>query len=117
MEKTLNLFWNKIENNFTENNHMFILLKIKYLNGQTLTIGNLQRLNLNNKKWDIDFLIEIIKLKSEYYNETQIESLILSYGFKEGKIKDKQESTFSGYIKIIIIIRFQILLIQWIMVK
>src|SRR6266852_6396479 len=32
-----------------------------------------------------------MKFKSEYYNETQIESLILSYGFKEGKIKNKDD--------------------------
>jgi hypothetical protein len=30
-----------------------------------------------------------MKFKSEYYNETQIESLIFSYGFKKGKIKNK----------------------------
>src|SRR6266849_1863557 len=42
-----------------------------------------------------------MKFKSEYYNETQIESLILSYGFKEGKIKNKDEtimfSKFNSY--------------------
>jgi len=30
-----------------------------------------------------------MEFKSEYYNETQIESFIISYGFKEGKIRDK----------------------------
>jgi hypothetical protein len=32
-----------------------------------------------------------MKFKSEYYNETQIESLIFSYGFKDGKIANKEE--------------------------
>ena len=30
-------------------------------------------------------------LKSEYYNETQIESIIFSYGFKEGKLLEKEK--------------------------
>jgi hypothetical protein len=32
-----------------------------------------------------------MKFKSEYYNETQIESLIFSYGFKDCKIANKEE--------------------------
>jgi hypothetical protein len=31
-----------------------------------------------------------MKFKSEYYNETQIESLIISYGFKSGKTQNKE---------------------------
>jgi hypothetical protein len=34
-----------------------------------------------------------MKFKSKYYNETQIESFIISYGFKEGKIKNKENLT------------------------
>jgi hypothetical protein len=30
-----------------------------------------------------------MKFKSEYYNETQIDSIIFSYGFKKGTIPDK----------------------------
>jgi len=30
---------------------MFILFKIKYVNGQTLSIGKVQRLNNNDKNW------------------------------------------------------------------
>src|SRR5580658_8008359 len=37
-----------------------------------------------------------MKFKSEYYNENQIESLIFSYGFKEGKIKNKDTLNFKG---------------------
>jgi hypothetical protein len=37
----------------------------------------------------MDFILENMKFKSEYYNETQIESFIISYGFKSGKIENK----------------------------
>jgi hypothetical protein len=42
-----------------------------------------------------------MKFKSEYYNETQIESIIISYGFKKGKIQNKEniitEVNFQNY--------------------
>src|SRR6266850_1032632 len=34
-------------------------------------------------------IIKLRKVKSEYYNETQIDSFIISYGFKEGIISEK----------------------------
>jgi hypothetical protein len=68
---------------------MFILLKIKYNNGEFSSIGGVQRLNKSDYSWYIDFVIEKMNFKSEYYNETQIDSIILSYGFKDGKIPSK----------------------------
>jgi hypothetical protein len=94
--KIFDQFWNKIVKDFTENNHMFILFKIKYVNGQTLSIGKLQRLNSNDKKWYSEFVVNFIELKASFYNDTQIESLIFSYGFKDGKVKNKQEITYNG---------------------
>jgi hypothetical protein len=44
-----------------------------------------------------------MEIKSEYYNETQIDSIIISYGFKEGKIENKNvnfqksDLTFQNY--------------------
>ena len=100
-EKLFNKFWVTIENNFTNVNHMFILLKIKYNNGDFVTIGKLQRLNFTDKQWFIDFIIDNMEFKSEYYNETQIESIIFSYGFKKGKIENKNaiksDLTFQKY--------------------
>jgi len=78
-----------IQSGFNKNNHLFILFKIKYNNGEFVTIGNLQRLNLTDKDWYINWIIDNMELKSEYYNETQIESLIFSYGFKDGEIPNK----------------------------
>lgn len=89
-EKYLNQFWNQIQDQFTENNHMFILFKIKYNNGEFSSIGKVQRINKNDKLWYIDYILETMKFKSEYYNETQIDLIIFSYGFKNEKIKNKQ---------------------------
>ena len=94
--KIFDQFWNKIVKDFTENNHMFILFKIKYVTGQTLSIGNVQRLNNEDKIWYSEFILNFIELKGSFYNETQIESLIFSYGFKDGKVENKQEITYNG---------------------
>ena len=84
-----NKFWKNIQSGFNKNNHLFILFKIKYNNGEFVTIGKLQRLNLSDKDWYINWIIDNMVFKSEYYNETQIESLIFSYGFKSGIIPNK----------------------------
>jgi hypothetical protein len=89
-ENNFNRFWKEIEKKFTENNHMFILFKIKYINGQTLSIGKVQRLNKIDKNWYSNFILAFIDLKNNYYNETPIESLIFSYGFKNEKLSEKE---------------------------
>lgn len=94
--KIFNQFWNKIDIYFSENNHMFILFKIKYVTGQTLSIGKVQRLNKNDKNWYSDFILNFIELKASFYNETQIESLIFSYGFKSGKVENKVDTIYNG---------------------
>ena len=87
-----NHFWNKVikDQQFNLNNHMFVLLKIKYKNNEIVTIGNLQRLNLVDKNWFFNWILNMMEYKSEYYNETQIDSLIFSYGFKDGKAPIKE---------------------------
>jgi len=92
----LNRFWDKIENEFTNDNHMFILFKIKYISGETLSIGKLQRLNKEDKSWYIQFMLDFIALKNEFYKESQIDSLIFSYGFKNGKAENKYAIPFRG---------------------
>ena len=101
LENSLNKLWEKTKDDFSENNHMFILFKIKYINGEFSSIGKVQRLNKNDKTWYIDFIIETMKFKSEYYNETQISSFMISYGFKEGLLKNKENiSTNVNFIEL-----------------
>ena len=80
------LFWESVKNQFNNNNHMFILLKIKYANNEFSTIGKVQRLTELDKDWYINWIINNMDFKSEYYTETQIDSITISYGFKSGKI-------------------------------
>jgi hypothetical protein len=85
-----NLFWEKVQQKFTENNHMFILFQLKYTNSDFVTIGQLQRLSINDKDWFFNWIINNMDFKSEYYNETAIKSFMFSYGFKDGKAPFKE---------------------------
>jgi hypothetical protein len=85
-----NVFWNKVKDEFTDNNHMFILFKVKYKGSDYATIGNLQRLTQNDREWYINWIINNMILKSEYYNETPVESFVFSFGFKDEKISEKE---------------------------
>jgi len=69
---------------------MFILFKIKYVNGEFATIGSLKRLSQNDKDWYINWIINNMEFKSEYYNETGVDQFIISYGFKQGRVENKK---------------------------
>jgi DNA polymerase type B, organellar and viral len=90
-QSKLDLFWAKTYQEFTDNNHMFILFKVKYNGSDYTTIGNLQRLNVEDKDWYLNWIINNMIMKSEYYNETSIESFIFSYGFKNDKISRREK--------------------------
>jgi hypothetical protein len=95
-EKYLNQFWSKVSVKFTDSNHMFILFKIKYQGSDYTTIGKLQRLNKNDINWYLNWIINNMIYKAEYYNETAIESIIFSYGFKKEKIENKIDAKTSN---------------------
>jgi hypothetical protein len=40
-----------------------------------------------------------MKFKSEYYNETPIETFIFSYGFKKGQIESKENLSYEGSVQ------------------
>ena len=93
-ESKFNTFWEKIEQEFSGNNHMFILFKVKYIGSDYVTIGKLQRLNFSDKDWYLNWIINNMILKSEYYNETPIVSFLFSYGFKNEKLSEKETINF-----------------------
>ena len=82
-------FTNSVSSKFTDSNHMYILFKIKYNTNEIITIGTLQRINLNDLNWYSNWIIKNMLIKSDDYNETGILELIFSFGFKNEVIQDK----------------------------
>jgi DNA polymerase type B, organellar and viral len=88
-ENLIKKFWNKIEYRFTNDNHLYLLFKIQYNDGNFASIGSLQRLNKDDLNWYIDFILSLVQFKSEYYKTNQIKEIIITYGFKNEKIPNK----------------------------
>ena len=86
----LNIFWSEImENKLTENQHIWLLFKLEWGNGQFSTIGKLQKLNIEDKNYYIEYILKYMDDKSDYYKEQALKSIIFSYTIKKGRAKDK----------------------------
>jgi hypothetical protein len=78
-----------MENKLSDNQHIWLLFRLQWSNSQFVTIGKLQKLNLEDKDYLFDFIINNMDDKSEYYREELLKSIIFSYTIKKGRAKDK----------------------------
>jgi hypothetical protein len=105
LNNTFNKFWSKIVETIKEDKHILILLRLQFNDDRIVTIGQLQKLNsIEYKKEWIDYILNIIELKTDYYIETPIKNIIYSYGIRKGKSsnlelknKNKQNVTTQLY--------------------
>jgi len=86
----LNKFWSDIvETKLSENQHMLFLFRLQWSDNQFVTIGNLQKLNNDDKDYIFDYLSEEIKNKGDYYLENSVISIVFSYGIRDGRTLEK----------------------------
>ena len=94
LKTTLTKFWSEIiEVNVSENQHILLLFRLQWSDNQFVTIGNLQRLNLEDKDYFLDFILDEIKNRGDYYLESSIISVVFSYGIRDGRTIEKQFNT------------------------
>lgn len=72
-----------------ENQHIWFLFRIKWADGTYSTIGKIQKLNKEDKDYILNTIINEIDDKSEYYQTTNMISMVFSYNIKNGRAKDK----------------------------
>jgi hypothetical protein len=90
LNNNLNKFWNEIvENKLSDNQHIWFLFRLKWADGTYVTVGKLQRLNKEDRDFILEFIINEIEDKSEYYKTTNIISMVFSYNIKNGRAKEK----------------------------
>ena len=90
LNNNLNKFWSEIvETKLSENQHIWLLYRIKWSNGDYVTIGKLQRLNKEDKTYISNFILNEIEDKSEYYKSSNMLAMIFSYNIKKGRAKEK----------------------------
>ena len=90
LESNLNKFWNDIVSpNVSEDQHIIFLFRIQWDDNQFATIGNLQKLNNDDKDYIFNYILDEIKDKSEYYLEQSIISIVFTYAIREGRTLEK----------------------------
>jgi hypothetical protein len=90
LESNLNKFWNEIVSpNVSEDQHIIFLFRIQWDDNQFATIGNLQKLNNDDKDYIFNYILDEIKDKSEYYLEQSIISIVFTYAIREGRTLEK----------------------------
>jgi len=60
IDSYINTFWNDIINKLEEKQHILLLIRVKYTDGNYSTIGDLQKINKNSKNDLVKYLKNII---------------------------------------------------------
>lgn len=69
--------------------HILALFRIKSVDGVILTLGQLQKLSRDDKDYFINFVENILAIKSDDYKTIEIDEIIISFGLREGKLVAK----------------------------
>jgi hypothetical protein len=73
-----------------DNKHIIFLCRLQWDNGELATLGNLQRLNKEDKDYIFDYLLNMISIKSDAYTSNPMISLTFSYGIRDGLASIKE---------------------------
>jgi hypothetical protein len=84
LKKYINKFWNENINLLDNDSHILLLTRMRRDNGQIATIGQLQRLNKDDKDYLFKYLLDIIELKTDGYEDVPINAIIFSFAFRSG---------------------------------
>jgi DNA polymerase type B, organellar and viral len=93
----LNKFWSEVMNKLDDNKHIIFLCRLQWDNGEFATLGNLQRLNKEDKDYIYDYLLNMISIKSDAYTSNPMMSITISYGIREGLAPFKDIKTDIKY--------------------
>lgn len=90
IEKAIIKFWDNNVTNLNDDKHIIALFRIGYTNGIYNTLGQLKKLNKEDKNYYINYIIDILSIKSNEYKEQEINKIIVSYGVRNGKAAIKK---------------------------
>jgi len=89
ISESINTFWKSEVKDINSNQHIIVLFRIKTCDGVILTLGHLQKLSQDDKDYFIQYVQDILSMKSEDYNEFLIDEIIFSYGIRQGDVISK----------------------------
>lgn len=90
----LNKFWTSIvEKELKDDQHIIFLFRIQWSDNQFVSIGNLQKLNKEDKDYILNKIVDNMIDKGGYYLEQSILSLVFTYAIRKGKALEKVINT------------------------
>jgi hypothetical protein len=84
LDKYVNLFWKDIVSKIGDNQHILLLLKVKFEDNQVRTLSDLQTINSKSKYNLLQFFKDRLQILFEAYKVIPISSIIFSYGIRDG---------------------------------
>jgi len=94
IKTNLNKFWiNVIEKELKDDQHIIFLFRIQWTDNQFVSIGNLQKLNKEDKDYVLNKIVDNMIDKGGYYLEQSILSLVFTYAIRKGKALEKVINT------------------------
>lgn len=96
-------FFKNIVDKVNENQHVYVILRVKLEDSSVITLGKLQKVNFTAKSDYIDYIFNYIDLMNEIYKDKPIKSVLFSYGIRQGKLipsistNFNDQSTFQTY--------------------
>lgn len=83
ISKYVNDFWIDIVSKLS-NQHIYLAIKFKFNDNHLATLGNMQKLNKEDKDFLIQYIMDLISTKSDTYTTIPIINLIFTYGLRKG---------------------------------
>jgi hypothetical protein len=83
----INLFWQDVMSSIKDNQHVLLIIRVKFENNQIVSLSNMQTINLSSKDILIEFIKDKLNLSNENYKITPVISVRISYGNIEGEYK------------------------------
>jgi DNA polymerase type B, organellar and viral len=84
--KSVNSFWKEISKTVESDQHVISLFRIQTEDNIVLTLGQLQKLSLDDKDYYINYINDILSLKTDEYSNKIITQIVFSYGVRTGSI-------------------------------
>jgi len=89
-------FWTDIFSQFKDNKHLLLMCKVKFSNEDMgyRTLGNLRKVNFNDKELFIDYLSQRLAYLNDSYLAHPISKITFSYLIKEGLCNEDNRALF-----------------------
>jgi len=104
VERYINLFWKDVMSTLKDDQYILFLFRVKFEGNQIATLCDMQKITKDSKDLLISFIINRLIFSNESYKTIPIDSIIFSYGIRDGivtssLIKESKDIKYHIYYK------------------